>query len=232
MARDEFFADIRRAVSFMAPRVEAVSPFTDTNYIRRMLRGADLWLSREVVDAFRPDDFADVDRGVRDALIKEVNAFRRVAETVNPKEPTKPEQRDAALRPFTRIVKIVQKMVRDDWMSASAALLAEAEGWAREEGWPTRRFPKDITEDFIGNYRQDTLVYSAEGAQLALVPVGRFAPGTDGVFDLAVMPAYDSVMVVREKGRWFIHPLPGEEGRQDWSKGAFITESLKLARLS
>jgi hypothetical protein len=232
MARDEFFADIRRAVSFMAPRVEADSPFTDTNYIQKMLRGTDLWLSRKVVEAFRPDDFAEVDGGVRDTLKRAVAKFRRVAETVNPSEPTRPEQRKAALAPFTQIVKIVQGLVCDDWISASAALLAEAEGWAREEGWPTRRFPKDITEDFIGNYRLDRLVYSAEGAQLALVPVGRFVPGTDGMFDLAVMPAYDSVMVDREKGRWFIHGLPGEEGRQDWSKEAFLKRSLQLARLS
>ncbi len=231
MARDEFFADVRRAVSFMAPRVEADSPFTDTNYIQRMLRGADLWLSRKVVEAFRPDDFADVDGGVRDALVKAVDEFRSVAATVNPGEPTRSEQRDAALSPFTQIVKIVQDLVRDDWVSASTVLLAEAEDWAKEQGWPTRRFPKDVTEDFIGNYRLDKLVYSAEGAQLALIPVGRFAPWTDGMFDLAVMPAYDSVMVVRERGRWFIHPLPGEERRQDWSKDAFVSKSLELARL-
>ena len=197
-----------------------------------MLRGSDLWLTRKVVEAFQPNDFGDLDEGVRDALIKAVDEFRRVSATVNPSEPALPEQRDAALSPFTQIVKIVQVLVRDDWVSASTALLNEAEVWAKEQDWPTRRFPKDITEDFIGNYRLDKLVYSAEGAQLALIPLGRFAPGTDGMFDLAVMPAYDSMMVVRDKGRWFIHPLPKEEGRQDWSKEAFISKSLQLARLS
>ena len=88
-----------------------------------------------------------------------------------------------------------------------------------------------MTEDFIGTYKQERLVFAAEGAQLALVPVGRFAPGTEGLFDLAVMPAYDSVMVVRQGTRWFIHPLPGDEVRQDWSKEAFLTTSLRLARL-
>ena len=29
MARDELFADVRRAVTFMAPRVQADSPFTE-----------------------------------------------------------------------------------------------------------------------------------------------------------------------------------------------------------
>jgi hypothetical protein len=231
MARDVFFADVRRAVSFMAPRVEADSPFTDTNYIQRMLRGADLWLNPKVVEAFSPDEFADVDEGVRDALLGAVVEFRRVAATVNPREPALPEQRDAALSPFTHIVKIVQDLIRDDWVSAASALLTKAEDWAKEQRWPTRRFLKDITEDFIGKYKLDRLVYSAEAAQLALIPVGRFAPGTEGLFDLAVMPAYDSVMVVREKGRWFIHPLPGDSSREDWSKGAFVSKSLQLASL-
>ena len=57
-----------------------------------------------------------------------------------------------------------------------------------------------MTEDFIGQYKLDRLVYSAEGVQLALISVGRYAPGTEGMFDLAVMPAYDSVMVVRQGG--------------------------------
>ena len=231
-ARDEFFADVRRAVTFMAPRVQADSPFTDTNYIQKMLREADLWLTPKIVEAFLPDDFSDVDEGVRKDLIKPVKEFRQVTTEMGPGERAQTEQRDAALSPFTQIVRIAQGLVRDDWLSASTALLAEAENWAKEQDWPTRRFPKDVTQDFIGNYRLDKLVYSAERAQLALVPVGRFAPGTDGIFDLAVMPTYDSVMVVREKGRWFIHPLPKEEGRQDWSKQAFTSKSLELARLS
>ncbi len=232
MARDEFIADVRRAVNFMAPRVEADSPFTDTSYIQKMLRGAYLWLNPKVVEAFQPEDYTDLGEGARNAMIKAVDEFRRVAATVKPSEPALPEQRDAALLPFTQIVKTVQAMVLDDWVSASTTLLAEAEGWAKQQDWPTRRFSKDITEDFIGNYRLDKLIYSVEGAQLALIPLGRFAPGTDGMFDLAVMPAYDSVMVVRKKDRWFIHPLSQEEGRQDWSKEAFVNKSLQLARLS
>ncbi len=232
MARDPFFADVRHAVSFMAPRVEADSPFTDTDYIQKMLRGDDLWLTPRIVEAFSPDDFGDIDDGVRNDLIKAVEEFRQLTAEVNPGEQAQPKQRDAAVSPFTQIVKIVQVLVRDDWLLASTALLAEAENWAKEQDWPTRRFSKDVTEDFIGNYRLDKLVYSAEGAQLALIPVGRFAPGSDGIFDLAVMPAYDSVMVVREKDRWFIHPLANDEERQDSSKQAFTSESLELARLS
>jgi hypothetical protein len=231
MARDEFFRDIRRAVSFMAPRVEADSPFTDSSYIEKMLNGNDMWLTQGVTAAFRAEEFPDLDEGTRERLSQAVSQFGTVARAVTPKSPATTEQRDAALRPFMQIVQIVQGLVRDDWLQASRSLLAQAEGWAKESGWPTKRYSKQMTEDFIGTYNLDRLVFAAEGAQLALVPVGRFAPGTDGVFDLAVMPAYDSVMVVRKGNRWFIHPLPGEEGRQDWSKEAFFSASLMLARL-
>ncbi|MHB1424702.1 MAG: hypothetical protein ACYC3I_16150 [Gemmataceae bacterium] len=229
MARDDFLRDIRRAVSFMAPRVETDSPFLDANYIERMLRGADLWLSQKVVEAFQPEDY--LDERTREDLVQAVGEFRAVAQKVPPNAPATREQRDAALKPFRCIIQVVQTLVREDWLRASADLLAQAEGWAREAGWPTKRFPKDITEDFIGRYKQERLVYSAEGAQLALIPVGRYAPGTDGLFDLAVLPAYDSAMVVRQGEKWFIYPLPGEETRQDWSKEAFLSTSLKLARL-
>src|SRR5579871_4308351 len=87
MARDEFFRDIRRAVSFMAPRVEADSPFTDTNYIERMLRGADLWLSQKAVEAFRPEDYADLDESTRQGLVRAVDKFLAVARTVPPNAP-------------------------------------------------------------------------------------------------------------------------------------------------
>lgn len=121
--------------------------------------------------------------------------------------------------------------MREDWIHASAQLLNEAEEWARQADWPTKRYSREVTEDFIGKYNQERLVYSAEGQQLALVPVGRFAPGTDGLFDLAVMPAYDSFMVVRDHDQWFIHPEPGKKKRHRWSRDTFRDSSLNLARL-
>ena len=231
MARDDFFRAVRRAVSFMAPRVETNPPFTDASYIERMLRGTDSWLAQDVVAAFRPEDFPNLDQSERDELTEAVNAFLAVARSVPPNEPATSEQREAALRPFTHIVKAVQKLLLNDWIQASRQLLGEAEEWAKEVDWPSKRYAREMTEDFIGTYKQDRLVFSAEGSQLALVPVGRFAPGTDGVFDLAVLPAYDSVMVVRNGDRWFIHPFPGENGQQDWTKEAFRSTSLELARL-
>lgn len=205
------------------------SNFTGFYDYEKEMRYSDTWLTPRVVDVFQPSDFDG--EAVQDQLIQAVDEFRRVAATVEPNRPARQDQRDAALASFIQIVRIVQDFVREDWVSASAALLAEAENWAKEQGWPTKRFSRTATEDFIGNYSLERLLYSAEGAQLALIPVGRFAPGTDGMFDLAVMPAYDSMMVVRQQGQWFVHPLPGQEGQQDWSQETFVRKSYDLARL-
>ena len=123
-----FFEDVRRAVSFMAPRVEADTPFTDTHYIEKMLQGTDMWLARGVVEAFRPEDFPDVDDRTRAELTRAVSEFVAVARAVPPKEPATSDQRNTALRPFVQIVQVVQKVLRDDWVQASNGLLGEAGG--------------------------------------------------------------------------------------------------------
>jgi len=232
MARDDFFRNVRRALVFMAPRVEVDNPYTKPEYVERMLRGTDMWLAQSSVDGFRPEDYSEFSADVRSELERAVKDFLSVAKTVSSREPAKKEQMEAALVPFMQIVRVTQRFILEDWMSAANKLLAEAEQWAHSAEWPTKRYPKEIAEDFIGTYKLDKLVFAAEGSQLALVPVGRFAPGTDGMFDLAVLPSYDSVMVVREKNRWFVHPLANEEGkRKEWLKDVFLDTSIKLARL-
>src|SRR5579862_1359818 len=138
MARDAFFRDVRSAVSFMAPRVETDSPFTDGNYIDKMLKGTDMWLAQPVVAAFRPEDFSDLDDRGREELTHAVDEFRTVARSVPAKESAKNGQRDAALQPFKVIVQIVQRLVHADWNLAANKLLAEAEGWAKEADWPCK----------------------------------------------------------------------------------------------
>jgi hypothetical protein len=232
VARDDFSRNVRRALLFMAPRVETDNPYSKPEYVERSLRGTDIWLAQASVAGFRPEDFTDLPSQERTRLEQAVNDFTNVVSSVPPKAPASKDQVEAALPLFMYIVRVIQGRLLDDWLRASEKLLTEAEEWARSAGWPTKRYPKEIAEDFIGTYRLDRLVFAAEGSQLALVPVGRFAPGTEGMFDLAVLPSYDSVMVVREGDRWFVHSLPGEDTRRkEWGKDVFVETCLKLARL-
>jgi hypothetical protein len=164
MARNDFFRNVRRAMLFMAPRVSADNPYTNPEYVERMLRGSDLWLTKGAVEGFRPEDFPELTEADRSNLEKAVHEFIGVARSLPGKEPAKKEQRDAAISPFMLVVGVVQKLLRDDWLSAAGNLLAEAENWARSCDWPSKRYPKEIAEDFIGTYNLDKLVFAVEGS--------------------------------------------------------------------
>lgn len=226
MAREAFIGQIRDVVSPMLNRTD----FDEKKFVE-MLPAYRGWLNARIVENYSPEDFPDLNQSERDALTTAVKEFLQIANDVSDNRPASQERLEAAAKLFGDIVSTIRRLTQEDWQHASNELLGEAEAWMKQDGWPCKRYSKDTTEAFIGNYAQERLVFSAEGSQLALIPVGRFAPGTEGLFDLAVMPAYDSVMVVRRGNRWYIHPTLGDEGRQDWSKEAFESMSLTLARL-
>jgi hypothetical protein len=232
MAKSEFFSNVRTAVRSLAPRVEADNPYTDSTRLERALRGATVWLTPKAVEGFEIKDFGDLPPGERNALAEHVRKFLKVARTVAPQEAAAPEQLREAVPQFLDIVVAVQKMMRDEWVAAARWLVDQATGWAQARAWPTQRYSRQISEDLIGTYQLDKLVFAVEGSQLVLNPLGRFAPGADGMFDLAVLPVYESVMVVRRGSRWYIHPMPREDNRREWSEAAFVETAGKLARLA
>ena len=232
MAKNPFFQNVWTAVKFLAPRVEADNPYTKPEEIERALRGATIWLTPKSVEGFEPEDFEDIPQQERQALATNVKAFREVGETVPANAPATAEQVQEALPRFLKIVVSVQKMMCDEWIEAASTLIDQARSWALTKEWPTKCYAKQISEDFLGTYELTKLVFAAEGSQLVLNPVGRFAPGADGMFDLAVLPDYESVMVVRKEERWQIHPLAKGDKRRMWSETAFIETAEKLARLA
>lgn len=232
MAKQEFFQSVRTAVSFLAPRVDGDTPLRDRNELEGALRRAVIWLTPKSIQGFDPGDFADLPSEQQDELAASVDEFISVAKSVPANEPANSDQINAALPPFLNIVKAVQKIVRDEWLDAARRLLEQAENWAMARQWPTRCFPKAISEDFIGTYTLRKLVFGVEGSQLVLNPLGRFAPGADGIFDFAVLPVYESAMVVRQQGKWYIHPPSHEHRRREWSEVAFVETAQKLTRLA
>jgi hypothetical protein len=232
MAKDEFLLSVRTAVGTLLPRVDADHPYTDRDELAGILRRSDLWLSKSAVAGFERGDFNDLDPQTREALDRSVAAFLDVASKVKPKGPATPAQVDAALQPFLEIASIARKQTLDDWLQAARGLIDQADEWAKAEGWPTKRYPWTLTERFLGTYELDRLIYGVMGSQMALIPVGRYTMSSRGSFDLAVMPAYESVMVRRgPSGKWMIDPLPGEKRAHRWNPEHFVEISEKLARM-
>ena len=216
------------------PRADANHPYTDQAKLAEIFRRStsDLWLSKSAVAGFKLDDFKDLDPGTRDTLDRDVAAFLDVATKVNPRGPATTEQIEAALPPFLEITSIVREHALADWIEAARTLTDQADKWAKVEGWPTKRYPWTLTERFLGTYELDRLIYSVMGSQLALIPVGRYTTRSRGSFDLAVMPAYESVTVsLGSNGKWLIGSLPGESNSFRWKQEFFVEASEKLAKM-
>ncbi len=92
------------------------------------------------------------------------------------------------------------------WLERVTALVAELEGWAHELGWSTRRLEKSLEDARIGKHRVPALLLQQDLCRIMLEPVGSSAPGSEGVVDLYLMPAYDDIATLLfYQNRWNIH---------------------------
>jgi hypothetical protein len=95
---------------------------------------------------------------------------------------------------------------RSIWIDRVASLVGEVEQWAREMNWSTRRLEKKLDDARIGKHRVPSLLMQEDTCRVLLEPVGRSAPGAEGVVDLYLMPAYDDIAGLYYYGnRWNLH---------------------------
>jgi hypothetical protein len=102
--------------------------------------------------------------------------------------------------------------VREEWLRRIGALVDSVEAWAKEMGWATRRIETPIEDSEIGNHRVPALLLQENTTRIMLQPIGRSAPGSDGIADLYWMPAYDDIArLFSVNGLWqYFHNHPGQ----------------------
>jgi hypothetical protein len=100
--------------------------------------------------------------------------------------------------------------ILSEWLERLSALVSEVESWARDLGWSTRRIEKPMEDSRIGKYKAPSLLMQEGTDRILLEPIARSAPGTEGVVDLYLMPAYDDIAsLYYADGRWNMHYLFG-----------------------
>src|SRR6202022_2768927 len=104
---------------------------------------------------------------------------------------------------------------RNAWLGVVSDLVARVEQWGQEFGWATRRIEKRLEDSQIGKHQVPALLMQEGTCRVLLEPVGRSAPGAEGVVDLYLMPAYDDIASLYFYGnRWNLHYLlPGGPAR-------------------
>jgi hypothetical protein len=105
--------------------------------------------------------------------------------------------------------------VRSAWLQRLEGLIDDVERWARELDWSTRRITKQIDDDEIGRHTVPALLMQQETCRILLEPIGRSTPGSEGLVDLYLMPAYDDIASLTcRDGRWYVHDdVPESQGR-------------------
>lgn len=95
---------------------------------------------------------------------------------------------------------------RIDWIDRVNDLVKQVEQWAKGLGWATRRIEKKLDDSQIGKHRVPALMMQDGICRILLEPVGRTTPGTDGLVDLYLMPAYDDIASLYfYENRWNLH---------------------------
>lgn len=83
--------------------------------------------------------------------------------------------------------------LRQDWLARLSDLLETVRNWARELDWSTRQVGKKMNDSEVGNYEAPALILQKETTRAMLEPIARTAPGTEGIVDLYLMPAFDDI---------------------------------------
>jgi len=95
---------------------------------------------------------------------------------------------------------------RDEWQTNLRDLMAQVRRWTEGFGWRTRVIEKSMNDSVLGQYKAPAMLMQRETVEVILDPVGRFAPGTGGVVDLYLLPAYDDIASLYfVDGAWRLH---------------------------
>jgi len=92
------------------------------------------------------------------------------------------------------------------WVGQVEKLVAQVERWGQELGWYTRRIDKRLDDSYVGKHRLPALLMQEGTFRVLLEPVGRSAPGAEGIVDLYLLPAYDDIArLYFSGGQWNVH---------------------------
>ena len=108
MAREEFIADIERALDWTRGQTLEVAGSTEEYALEAAaLRGIDLWLTQNAVANFNECDWAGISDEQRAALRTHVSTFRDLARRAGPAAPVTKEDASGAKIELQEIARII-----------------------------------------------------------------------------------------------------------------------------
>jgi hypothetical protein len=122
-----------------------------------------------------------------------------------------PPDPEAAQADFDQDVRARIKALRE-WIGRLTPLVTSVRGWAEELGWATRNVDKPMKEAEIGDFPAPGLLLQRDMTRVGLDPIGSATPGTGGVVELYLLPAYDDIAsLYYYDDRWNLHYMKQEK---------------------
>ena len=228
MAAEDFFRNVRRAWgTFALPTgVEVVGATIGQFSANRHVYFSSAWAAPTTVSDYDPADFAAAPGEVRSRLDQAVDDFRTFAGTLDPNARLDEHQTRVGAERLERLAVVVRDLVLTNWKREVEEIIDAAESWCRERDWPTRRFRKTMRETLLEEYELPKLLFQVEDTRIELAATARFVAGASGRMDMAVVPSYDSLPLVRTKNGWQLkmdNPDKPDKPRSiRWGSGSFV----------
>lgn len=110
---------------------------------------------------------------------------------------------------------------REQFQIRVQALLEQIKVWVEPHDWVTRFYPKRMRDESKQLFEVSALYLQKGPMKLLLDPMAYDVPGSEGVIDLYLMPAYDDLATLSfEDGKWMIHyTFPSDNGDPQAAEG-------------
>ncbi len=125
-----------------------------------------------------------------------------------------------------------QSSLQVEWLARLNQLIRNVRAWAEGMDWATRQIDITLEDSRIGKYKAPALLLQQDVVKVLLEPIASNAPGTEGVVDLYLMPAYDDIAsIYYYDGAWHVHYMfpgtPSEGDIRDAPAKLLTKESLQ-----
>jgi hypothetical protein len=101
---------------------------------------------------------------------------------------------------------------KSSWLDDLRSLFSMLTAWAHENDWTIREITKTMKSEELGKYQAPCLILQKETVKIMAEPISHRSPGTHGVVDLYLMPAYDDIAsLFLKQGEWKLHYVHDDE---------------------
>jgi len=217
------------------PALAEISRLRSAALTRQLLRVPE-WLNANSVEAFDPDDFADLDKVAQVALKRAVKQLRSLAAEVDPEEVVSPEFFHTSVVALENLVSALRQGILPAWTEAVEDLINQTQIWAEKRGWFCNKGLYKFNDLVLGEHQLLRLSIVVQGGMLLLTPESRFAYNSLGVARLVQMDSDNFTAIVHSDEGWYAAFDPEERAtkrtRKRWNEKSFLAAVDWLLQLT